>query len=241
MYACQRPKCKSGALDGKQECALHLAESTTLTVRTPISVAEVAALQKAAEDEHEIYALLACADAGDYEFADALLTAVSEREKAALAMRTEATGPLYGVIKTVEDWFRPYLSELKFAKDACKKVMGDYRVAQAQIEREARELAATAAETNDPETMIEALTVANIAAQKPEGHARVGLRWTVKRVVEGLLLESFEAPGVGKVPCWIPNAEAFEAFAAQHKGDDPPVISGVVFEQVARVAAGSKK
>lgn len=198
-----------------------------VTLNVPATAQEVAALQRQAEAELATWHEFTIDNAEEYEQVDAVLSDVVRRKDGATAMRKRATGPLYKATKEIESWFAPYLRALEKMESILKSSMGQYRVAQAEREREARELAAHAADAGDAGALVEALTVATEAAQAPAGRATVGFEWRVKRIAEDLLPREW----------WTPDTERIAAFAKAHKGDDAPVIPGVVFERAARVGA----
>jgi hypothetical protein len=143
-------------------------------------------------------------------------------------MRKSATGPLYGVIRTVEAWFRPLVVALESSEKTLKGAMGAFRVLREREEREARELAARAAETNAPaEELVAALTVASTAAAKPDARATTRFMWRVETV----------NPHAMPIEWLMPNIPALDKMASRHKGDEPPVVPGVTFERVAQIGA----
>jgi hypothetical protein len=205
-----------------------MASVTKLAVSVPTNARDVAALQRQTESDAEAIALVEVTDEESYAFADALLTDIVQRKDAATKMRGEATGPLYQVIRTVEGWFRPLLDSCTGAEKHLKQVMGTYRLEQARLEKEARELAAAAADAGDGDTMIEALTVAAEAGAKPAGaRATTKFGWKVKRIAEDLLPDEW----------WTPDTARLDALAKAHKGDDPPIVLGVTFDRVAQIGA----
>jgi len=204
------------------------APDTTLTIAIP-GVHNLAELQREAEENAPAYALVTIEDANDYTLADTLLTDVAQRKAEVLAMRKSATGPMYTAAKTVEAWFRPLLTALEASEAALKRVMGAYRIALEKREREARELAAKAAEASDAEALVTALTVASEAATKPAGRATARYVWTVESVDASALPREW----------MVPNMGGLEAAARAHKGDEPPVVPGVVF--VRRAIIGARK
>ena len=205
-----------------------LTAAQSVEVDLPIDALAVAKLQREAEADAPVYLAVTCTTAEDYEFADALLTALVQREDAAVAMRKSATVPLYGVIRTVESWFKPWLNALAPAKAHLKKEMGAYRVRQEAAEREARELAAQAAETGDAEALVEALTVATEIAAPTAARATTRFAWQVKRIAEDMLPDEYWTPDMAKI-----NAAA----KAAGSSDEAPIIPGVIFERVALIGA----
>ena len=208
----------------------------------PLNARDVARLQASAEAGRDAFDALAAAGidcSEDYAFVDELLTDNVRLLDAEKAMRGSATGPLYGVIKTIEGWFKPLLAEREYAISVCKRVMGAYRLEQDRLAREARELVAATAEAGDGAALIEALEIADQAAAPVENTgASCGFRWVVKRVVREMLSRDVDATVAGQL-LWVPNAEALAAVAAAHDGkrDDPPIVAGVVFERVAKIGA----
>lgn len=203
--------------------------ASELTIAVPTDAREVAALQREAESDCSAITRLEVATDDEYAFADQLLTHVVQRRDAAIAMRRQATVPLYAVIKTVEGWFKPLVDADTCSERHLKDAMSRYRLAQAEAEREARELAAQAAAEGDAETLLAALTVATEAGAKPAGaRATTKFAWRVKGV-----------PYPAAVPreYWCVDRAKLDALAKAHKGDDPPIVPGVEFERVAQIGA----
>jgi hypothetical protein len=204
------------------------APASTLTIAVP-GVHDLATLQRRAEDDLPVYEAIVVTDADAYTLADELLSDVARRKADVLAMRKSATGPMYVAVKTVEAWFRPLVTALEASERALKTGMGAYRLACAEREREARELAAKAAETRDAGALVEALTVATEAGAKPQGKATARYVWAV---------ESCNLPAMSR-EFLVPDMPALETLARTHKGDEPPIVPGVTF--VRRAIIGARK
>jgi hypothetical protein len=204
------------------------APTESITLAIP-GVHDLAALQRRAEEELPVYEGIVVTHGGEYGLADELLSDVARRKAEVLAMRKSATGPMYTAVRTVEGWFRPLVTALEASERALKDAMGAYRVALEKREREARELAARAAETHDATALVNALTVASEAGAKPEGRATARYVWAVESVDAAVLPREW----------MIPNMAGLEACARNTKGDDPPVVPGVVF--VRRAIIGARK
>lgn len=198
-----------------------------VTLSVPATAHEVAALQATAEADLVRWHEFSIDTPEEYSAVDAVLSEVVRRKDAALEMRKSATGPLYKATKTIEGWFAPVVAALTALESRLKDGMGSYRLEQERKAREARELAAQAADTGDAGALVEALTVATEAAQPPAGRASVGFSWVVERVNADMLPDEW----------WCPDTVKIEAVAKAHKGDDAPVIPGVVFKRTARVGA----
>lgn len=200
-----------------------MTDVTQITVPLPHSAADVATLQREAELT-AAFPDFDIADAGEYAAVDAALSDVVRRKDAVIAMRKSATSPLYGVVKTVESWFRPVVVALESAETRLKGTMNAYLVAQHAREREARAAIATASEGVE---LVAALAVATEAGAPPAGRATVAFVWIVDRVIVDLLPDEW----------WTPDTAKIAAVAKAHKGDDPPVIPGVVFKRDAKIGA----
>lgn len=200
---------------------------SVMEITVPTTAHEVAALQVRAEAELEAWGKFTIDTAEEYAAVDATLSDLVRRKDAAVAMRKTATGPLYKATKTIESWFAPYLGALTALEHALKEGMGTFRLAQATREREAREAAAHAADAGDDGALLDALTVATEAAQAPAGRATVGFAWQVARVIDGMVPQEW----------WCVDRARIDAHARVWKGDEPPVIPGVVFERAAKIGA----
>jgi hypothetical protein len=197
------------------------------TIKTiPTDAAAAAALQREFEADAPALLSVEVSDAEGYQFADALLRDVVARKDAALSMRGSVTGPLYSVIRTVEAWFKPMLDAVAPVEKHLRGTMGAYRVRLAELEREAREAAAVAAETGDAEALIEALEVASDAAAPVVATSTTAFYWTVERVVEGMLPDQY----------WIVDHASLNAIAkSAGSSDEAPIVPGVIFKRMARI------
>lgn len=194
----------------------------------PHNAASVAALQLEAEaDVKQALELVRVVDDETYELADAVLTDITRREKAAIAMRGEATGPMYRAARVVEAWFNPLLTALGTIKTHCKGEMNAHLLAKKKREDEAREAAAQAAATGDSDALLTSLTLANEAAERAPGRAAQVFGWKVAQIIEAELPAEY----------WTPDLVKLDAIAKSIKGDKPPEIPGVRFERTADVRA----
>lgn len=121
--------------------------------------------------------LPAIATAEEYTVVDEILREITRKHDAILAMRKDATGPLYTSIKVIESWFAPVNAAVKPVTDHLRKLLGDYRVAQAKAEAQAREAATRAAEADDADGLLAALEASTSLARTPTGTAGVRLEW----------------------------------------------------------------
>ena len=199
--------------------------SNEVTVKLPTNAVEVSHLQKAAEDQAPIILDLRVEDADDYTIADDLLSDLARRKDEIVAMRKSATGPLYTVIKTVESWFKPYITVLDGGISHLKGQLSAYNVAEAKRLEASRQAATAAAEARDSAALLAAVSE---PAPAPVGRATTTWFWRVDRVIREMLRDEDLIPDMAK----------FEAAAkAAGSGEQPPVIPGVVFVRDARMGA----
>jgi hypothetical protein len=192
----------------------------------PIAQHEVAAIQRDIESAApDMLAFRVDTDAL-YEIADSTLTDVVTHKDALVEMRKRATTPLYQGIREVEGWFRPVVQLLEKVERHLKGTRGEGRVLRAQAEREARELAAVAVETNDATALVEALTVASEAGAPPPGRATTRIMWVVEYVDPASLPSEW----------WCPDLAKLDAYAKACAGEKP-VIRGVTFREHAQIGA----
>jgi hypothetical protein len=202
--------------------------TTTLTVRVPGIAEDMAAVQHEAETLARTFASCAIDSPEEYALIDTTLSDTARKLDAVVAMRKRGTAPLYTATREIEGWFRPTIRAYEHVIATFKAALGAYRVALASAEAEARAIAQRAAEAGDADTLCAALELADDAHEPPAGRATCTFEWCVQRIAEDLLLDEY----------WIPDRARIDAEAkAWGGGESPPVISGVIFERVARIGA----
>jgi hypothetical protein len=173
----------------------------------------------------EALAEIVVASDDDYRIVTELRTQARAERDALVKLRQDAAGPWKKVATTIEEMFRPSIRGLETIEAHMRAELEKHVVAKAQAEKAAREAAIEAAQAGDDGAMVEALNQ-SIELATPLGGGRQAMRWAVKRVAEDMLPDEY----------WTPDLAKLEAVAKAHKGDDPPVVPGVIFEQVASVA-----
>lgn len=207
---------------------VDIATERALAIPPLDTATNAAAIQRQAEADVPIIKAMRIENAEDYAFADGVLTDVVQRKDAFEDMMKSATAPLNAGLKVVRSWFAPGRDAFETCEAHLKGLLSTYRVRQAAEAQKAREAAARAVETGAPaEAQLAALQTAADAGAAPAGRATVAFAWRVARVVADLLPDEW----------WTPDDAKLAAFAKAHKGEDAPVIPGVVFERVARVGA----
>ncbi len=205
-----------------------LAKVETLTLKLPATAVEVSKLETATSELVSILPEVEVVDDATYGVADELLTQAMQLLDAAKVCRTSVTGPVYAAIREVEARFKPAIVALEGFIIPVKKQLGTYRTAVAAAALEARQAAAEAAAAGDADALVESLNDADTLAQKPaDTGARVKFRWIVKRIIPELLPDEW----------WCPDEAKIQEVALAHKGEEPPIVPGVVFERVADVSA----
>jgi len=174
----------------------------------------------------ESLAAIVVADDADYATVTEYRAQVRRSKDELVALRQKAAQPWKRVATTIEEMFRPGIRAAETIEADFRGKLEAYQAARILAEREAREAATIAAETDDSTALVEALTVSTALAQATPGGGRRTVSWAVKRIVPDLLPDEW----------WTPDTAKIEAVVKAHKGDEPPVIPGVIFEQSVSVA-----
>lgn len=190
-------------------------------IEIPHTAADVATLQLEAEASGAFPDFL-IETPDEYASVDAWLSDVVRKKDAVVSMRQTATGPLKATIKVIDGWFLPVVRALERSETRLKGHMQEYQLAVREADRKARLAVATAPEGDE---LMMALATASAAP--PAGRATTSFGWAVKRVLPDLLPDEY----------WIPDEKRLAEVARAHKGDEPPVIPGVVFESIVRIGA----
>ncbi len=188
---------------------------------------ELAARQRELEEDAkpESLATIVVASEADYTLVTELRAGVRAVKDELVTLRQGAAQPWKKVAATIEEMFRPAIKAAEAIETDFRGKLEAYQAARLLAEREAREAATAAAMADDSEALVEALNESTALAQRPDG-GRVAVRWVVKRIIADMLPDEY----------WCPDAAKIDAVAKAHKGDEPPVIPGVVFEQSVSVA-----
>ncbi len=173
----------------------------------------------------EQLATIVVTDATTYTEVTALRTEVRAELDSTVKLRQAAAQPWKKVATTIEEMFRPTVKALECIESNIKGKLEAYVIAKAKAEAEANARALKAAQADDSTALTTALTESAALAQRDEG-GRVVLSWVVDRVAPDLLPDEW----------WTPDHAKIAAVAKAHKGDEPPVIPGVIFKRDASVA-----
>lgn len=179
-----------------------------------------------ADADPECLATITVHDDHTYAVVTDLRTKVRAIKDELVTLRQGAAQPWKKVATTIEAMFRPGIQAAEQIEADFRLKLESYQVAKLTAEREAREAATAAAQADDSGALVAALQAStDLAARAPDG-GRTSVRWTVKRIAQDLLPDEY----------WTPDVAKIEAIAKAHKGDDPPVVPGVIFEQAVSVA-----
>lgn len=168
-------------------------------------------------------------DPETYAAVGAILIERLKQYDAAKDFRDKVTKPVYAHWKYLCDLLsvKPHEDLIKALKGAIKAYDLREDARKRLAAEEARAL--FAAPTPDIPAMTQALTVANAPEAQADGVSTTFV-WKVKRIIPDLLPDAY----------WIPDEAGIAQVARDHKGDDPPVIPGVVFERDAQVTGRRK-
>lgn len=186
-----------------------------------IDIALVTSLHKRATVE--TLAIVGSSIDNDDEAADAnahLREWLTQLDKVA-DVKKSTLAPLKEAEKRINALFKPLLDAGADLTGRLRNMLTVYELEKRKVQREALEAAAQAASSPEPEALLEALQdVQDAAPTELEGTSFVRV-WVVKRIVRELLQ-----------PEWLmPDEKKIAAYGKAHKGDDPPIIAGVVWEE----------
>lgn len=142
------------------------------------------------------------------------LDAVSAAKKHTLA-------PLKEAQKRIDELFKPLLDKGAELTGGVRRLLEGYELEKRRAQREAMNAAAEAAQSPEPEALLEALQRAEEAAPTQLEGASFIRTWVVKRIAEDLLPDDY----------WTPDRKKIEAVGKAHKGDTAPVIPGVIWQE----------
>jgi hypothetical protein len=163
-----------------------------LTITPQVDAAALQLLQTNAEAELAALGLgFAIEDAETAEVIAAELTAELVRYDAIEAMRTQATGPLNALKRTIDGWFKPGKEKSRALISLYKAALGAWHTRKQAEREEALLFAASAAQSGDVPGLTAALTIANAPDQQPTGTSYV-TRWRA-RVCDMALFASYAA------------------------------------------------
>jgi hypothetical protein len=189
------------------------------TVRVSFSPIALAQAQVTANTELAQLAQLSIENAQDAKEANDYLRDRQRELDAVEKMLSETLAPIREGEKRIRGLFAPTLARCKEVVAIMRNMLANWEKTQREAQRKALAEAAAVAQTRDAAALTTALVKAEAAApQKLEGTSFIRT-WKVARIVEGLLLREYLCPDLKKI----------EAIGKAHKGDEPPIVPGVVW------------
>ena len=204
-------------------------DERAIQIHVPYDAGSLARLQAEAEADAKALVGLACPDDATYTALDGILTDTLRRLDAVEAAEKAITQPINAGLKAARDLFRPLRSSLDACVGMLKAPMGAWMQEKALAERQARAVALEAVKVGDHATMAQALTVAADVSGRPDAGAAARFAWEVERVLN---------PDLVPDEYWVLDTKQIDAVARAWSGkrEDPPVVPGVKFKRVARIA-----
>lgn len=153
--------------------------------------------------------------------------------KAVDAMLASVLEPLQETEERIRLLFgtaRAYLGE---GATTLRRLLEGYALAKRQAHRAALEAAAQAATLPTAAALTTALQAAEDAAPTKLEGTSFSATWRVLRIAEGLLPFNPESK-TGADHFWAVDMKKIEAVGRKHKGDKPPVIPGVIWQEIVR-------
>lgn len=213
----------------KTDLAVRPADAATVleTEKARLAI-ELAAkqLELEADAKPESLAMIVVESESDYQLVTTLRAKVRATKDDLVRLRQTASQPWKKVGDAIDAMFRPSVRAAETIEADFRAKLEAFQVAKIRAEREAREAATKAAQADDSDALVSALNASVELAKPVADGGRVSTRWTVKRIVPDLLPAEY----------WTPDIAKIEAVARAHKGEDKPVIPGVVFEEAVTVA-----
>jgi hypothetical protein len=158
---------------------------------------------------------------------------IQDEQKAIKEMKDSALKPMRESEKQIRDWFRPIEETLSAAERAVKQKIGEYELANKQLQREAFERASDLHQAGDHIAARAEIQVANAHAgnRKPSGAS-------TREVWEA---EIIDASAVPREWC-LPDEKRIAALARTTPADTEPVqIPGVRYVRKAVVAGRPRR
>lgn len=170
-------------------------------------------------------------DATSYAAADEYLTEIKHEIKHWTEARQTAARPFKTVVDWIEGSVRPGLQALERVEKEVKARMAAFVFERATAERKAREEAQAALVAGDDDALAVKLTESlALAAPIADVGAKTRWEWRVKRINPDLVPDEY----------WIVDEARIAAELKAHKGEDAPVIPGVIPERIPLIAGKVK-
>jgi hypothetical protein len=210
----------------KNETALAKSESLTILVAIDQTALDTALESATAEAEGLDEILVE-----DQESLELILGRTSELCRILDAFEAErklVVEPINAKKNEVQGRYNPVKEALGYLISEYKAKGNAYLLEQDAKRRALESAAAKAARAGDTPALKTAIVASQAAAPVKVAGASTQFEWKVKRYVLDLLQDEF----------WCPDAVKIQDEAERQgvKGDEPPVIAGVVFERVASTA-----
>ena len=206
---------------------------TAITITPQFDQAKLQRIQTEVEAELTAFAGgLTIDDDSTAEVIGCCLTEELGRLDVIEAMRTQATGPLNQLKRTIDGWFKPARDRSTALISQYKGALGAWHLKKEAVKDAALALAAHAAKTADVATLTQALTVANAPSSNP-----VGTSYTTQWKARITDLRLFIDAAVEQKQYYLIRADDSGLQRFARDGIRPESFPGVVFEKTAQVRA----
>lgn len=193
----------------------------TLKAEYTVDIALITSLHKKAMNESQAIAGSSIDNDDEAEDANAHLREWLTQLDKVSAVKKETLAPLKETEKRINALFKPLLDAGANLTGRLRNMLTVYELEKRAVQRKVLETAAQAASSPEPEALLEALQEVQDAAPTALEGTSFTRVWVVKRIIRELLQ-----------PEWLmPDEKKIAAYGKAHKGDEPPVIPGIVWEE----------
>lgn len=211
-----------------------MSRSEVLKAEFTVDIALITALHKRAT--YESSAVVGSSIDNDDEAADAnahLREWLTQLDKVS-AVKKETLAPLKEAEKRINALFKPLLDAGTELTGRLRNMLTVYELEKRTAQRKALAVAAEAASSPEPEQLLLALQDVQDAAPTALEGTSFSSRWVVKRYAANCVAsDGVHRHAMSMIPdeFWMLDEKALARFGKAHKGDGPPTVAGVVWEE----------
>lgn len=199
-----------------------------LPVKIVFNPFAITAALATAQNEQRALAGCTIEDDADARSANTELRLRATELAAVEAMWKATKEPIKEAEKRIDALFKPGIDAARLVVTTLRNLLEGYEKLKREAQRKAFAAAGAAATQASPAALNTALAAAADAAPTELDGTSFVRTWKIKRIVEGLLPFSHSN---SERHYWVPDLKKIAAVGRAHKGDEPPIIPGVVWEE----------
>ncbi len=204
-----------------------------LNVKAAFNPFALADAKKKATDEEKALADASIDDDDDAREANAELRLRATELAAVEQMWKETKAPIKEAEKKIDALFQPAVYAARSVVAKLRTMIEGYEKLKREAQRKALAEAAKAATAPGPEALHAALTKAADAAPTELDGTSFVRTWVVERYAADCATQDHHRTRTTMIPdqFWIIDEKALARVGREHKGDDPPIVPGVVWAE----------